>query len=252
MPDQKPVWKDHYFINWHEADFKGNASLTSICNFLQETAWRNAEHMGVGYSQLHQNKQIWVVLRWLIRMEKYPKWRDEIILETWPRPPERLFALRDYQIKSIDGEILGAATSTWLVLDANTHRPQKPDFLKDALHLTSNKLSIGRNADNLIIPEGLRLKKSHEVIISEIDNYGHVNNAKYVEWALNLFDQQFLEERTIKEFQINFLNEAKFGQVIDLFLKKESPEDYKAVAVRKNDQKNIFSAKLMFRQLRIS
>jgi len=248
MSDQNPIWKDKYFINWHEADFRGNASMTTICNFLQETAWRNAEHLGFGYTDLDKNNRIWVVLRWLIRMEKYPRWRDEIVIETWPRPPERLFALRDYEIKSMDGEILGAASSTWLVVDSKTHRPQKPDFLSDALHLTTNRLALGENADNINIPDGMDLKQSHLVKISEIDNYGHVNNARYVEWVLNLFDQEFLEHRSIKEFQINFLGEATFNQAIELFLKKGSEEEYIVVATRTEDQKNIFSAKLTFKQ----
>jgi len=246
MRDKNPTWSDKYFINWHEADFKGNASLTTICNFLQETAWRNAEHLGFGYSELDKNKRIWVVLRWLIKMEKYPKWRDEIILETWPRPPEKLFALRDYQIKSMDGEVLGAASSTWLVVDANTHRPQKPDFLRNVLHLTNDRMAVGKNADSIKIPDGMELKHSHRVVISEIDNYGHVNNARYVEWAMNLFGKDFLGDRMIKEFQINFLNEAKFGQEIEMFLKQESEDDYTVVAIRKSDQKNIFVAKLIF------
>jgi acyl-ACP thioesterase len=246
MANQNPTWSDKYFINWHEADFKGDASLTTICNFLQETAWRNAEHLGFGYSELDKNKRIWVVLRWLIKMEKYPRWRDEIILETWPRPPERLFALRDYRIKSMDGELLGAASSTWLVLDADTHRPQKPDFLQNALHLTTDEMAVGRNADNIKIPEGMELKRSHRVVISEIDNYGHVNNARYVEWALNLFDKQFLEDRMIKEFQINFISEATINQEIDLYLKRENEHQYIVVAVRKEDRKNVFAAKLIF------
>ncbi len=249
MPDKNPTWKDNYFINWHEADFKGNASLVTICNFLQETALRNAEHLGFGYSELDKSDQIWVVLRWLIKMDKYPRWRDEIIVETWPRPPERLFALRDYEIKAHDGAHLGAATSTWLVVDAKTHRPQKPDLLNDAAHLTTDKLAVGKNADSIKIPEGMALKQSHQVMIGEIDNYGHVNNSRYVEWVLNLFDQHFHKNHAISEFQINFLNEATFNQEIELFLKQESKNDYMVVAIRKDDKKNVFAAKVIYEKL---
>jgi acyl-ACP thioesterase len=73
-----------------------------------------------------------------------------------------------------------------------------------------------------------------------------VNNARYVEWALNLFNKDFLEDRMIKEFQINFISEATFNQEIDLFLKPENEDQFVVVAVRKEDRKSVFVAKLMF------
>lgn len=123
-PGNDKIWEDSFYVNWHETDLSGAASPESICNFLGESAGRHADALGFGYDDAQQLKQFWVVLRWYVRMYRYPQWKETLVLQTWPRQPERFYAYRDYALKSTDGELLGAVTSTWMVLDSVTRRPE--------------------------------------------------------------------------------------------------------------------------------
>ena len=109
MNEFKEVWTDQYHIRSYEVDRSGCLSIAAAVNFFQESAWRNAEAIGVGFNQLSENNNLWVLSRLSVEMYKYPQWDDTIRLETWPKGMDRLFALRDFRLKSGDGkELLGA------------------------------------------------------------------------------------------------------------------------------------------------
>ena len=58
-------------------------------------------------------------------MDRYPGWGEEILVKTWPRGIERLFALGEFLITSRQGEVLGRVTSNWLLVDLTTRRPKR-------------------------------------------------------------------------------------------------------------------------------
>jgi acyl-ACP thioesterase len=247
MPtENNKIRADKFQINWRECDFKGVASPVAICNFLGESAWRQAEALGFGFKGAQEHNQFWVVLRWYIKMETYPKWQDEIIMETWPRMPEHLYAFRDYNIKSSDGKILGKATSTWMVLDAKTRRPQQLELVKGLLHHTLDLQSLDANAKKIRIPENAELAGKIKAGYSHVDFHGHVTNPKYVEWALDLIDEDSHKSHFLSELQVNFLHECRFGDEVELYLFKNGGLNQTVFAKNTNSGKNIFVAELMW------
>lgn len=249
MNEDSKIWRDKYFIHWHETDLKGLVTPVTLCNYLGESAGRSASNLGFGYNDAVRLNQFWVILRWCIKMEKYPAWKDEIIMETWPRMPEHLYAYRDYAIKTLDGELLGAATSTWMVLDAKTRRPQKLELVQGLLHHTLDKKSFDENARKVNIPDDLENVGKVKATYSDMDFHGHVTNSKYVEWCLDLFSQDFHKKYVLSELQINFLHECHFGDTLDLKMKKVDELNHVVIATHTETGKNIFAAELSWRLL---
>ncbi len=244
MMEKERTWTDKYQVNWHEADFRGNATLTTLCNFMQESAWRHAGHMGFGYEDALRLNQFWIVLRWFIKIDRYPKWQENILIETWPRMPERLFALRDYTLTDADGRQLGAATSTWMLLDARTRRPQKLELVEGFLHLTSERSALGENAHKILVPDDAEVSTSLITRYGDVDHNGHVNNARYVEWCMNLYPLSFHEKWEASEFQINFVHECRFNEPVELLLKENSETDHIIIGRRKTDGTDIFASRI--------
>ena len=76
-----------------------------------------------------------------------------------------------------------------------------------------------------------------------------MNNTRYFDWIYDLLPASFHESRTVKEFTICYLAEAREGQVLDM--NWEAKEDVLQVeATRKNDtngeKHRVFAAKLQF------
>ena len=208
------VWQENFRINWYDTDLNGHIKMSSIANYLQESAWRHAEHLGFGYEDAQRRNEFWVIVALMVRMVDYPQWGDKITVETWPKGIDRLFAFRDFKIISEDGKVLGAATSTWMILDQDTHRPKKVDIVKPVLHLAVRQDILAENPPHLPVLENFNGSVSRQVQFSEVDFYGHVNNTRYLDWCLDAIPAAWHHSHKIRCMIINFLSETHYGENI--------------------------------------
>ena len=208
------VWQENFRINWYDTDLNGHIKMSSIANYLQESAWRHAEHLGFGYEDAQRRNEFWVIVALMVRMVDYPQWGDKITVETWPKGIDRLFAFRDFKIISEDGKVLGAATSTWMILDQDTHRPKKVDIVKPMLHLAVRQDILAENPPHLPVLENFNSSVSRQVQFSEVDFYGHVNNTRYLDWCLDAIPAAWHHSHKIRCMIINFLSETHYGENI--------------------------------------
>ena len=74
----------------YEADERGRASILTVCNYLQEAAGNHAFHLNLAVDQLLKQDLTWVLARLHVRMNSYPRWRDELAITTWPSGANRL------------------------------------------------------------------------------------------------------------------------------------------------------------------
>jgi medium-chain acyl-[acyl-carrier-protein] hydrolase len=77
---------------------------------------------------------------------------------------------------------------------------------------------------------------------NDIDIYQHVNNTRYLEWAMNLFSEEQLKERHLPMVLIEFLAESRLGDEINLFADTRANPTF-VRGVRPEDDKTIFRAK---------
>lgn len=200
-------------IKSYESDFNGKMSLNACFLFLQESAWQNALENGFGYEYLENENAMWVLTRVLVQIEKWPKWKDEIIVKTWPRVAEGLFAMRDYQIFLEEANIANISSS-WLVLDKQSKRPRRiSDFDFGTNEYISDK-AINKPLVKLgLSPEMLNVDQ-RKVYSSDLDVNGHVNNATYVKWIMDSYWNK--EAEYLKEFEINFIGELMLNDEFEI------------------------------------
>jgi len=228
-------------INSYEVDESAAARLTSIANYLQEIAYNHANELGVGYHELLARKMVWVLSRLHIEMDKYPSWDEILTVETWPRPIERLFANRDFRLSDQDGKQVGRASTQWLVLDSEKHRPVRPFDDLFAFPLRSD--SAFSEVPGAINPsEVLEPVYRRKVRYSDLDVVGHVNNVKYIEWSLDALDPALIRQHPVKSMTVNYLQEARRED--DVTINASSVRDGKlwVNGNREADGKEVFRA----------
>jgi len=211
------IWRDSYRINWYDAGADGRITLTALCRFMQESAWRHAKHMNLGFLHLAENDVFWVLSRILIRVHRYPLWDREIAVETWPTGVDRLFAMRDFHVSDTEGNSICSASSAWLVLDIDTHRPRRIASLIDERFLVRDRHALGRKPEKIL---GSRLGEPYyrrSVLYSDIDIHNHVNNVKYMEWIFDSLPIERIESHELAEIEINFLAESSHGEEVWLY-----------------------------------
>lgn len=206
---QEPdIWKENYNIRSYEVDAGGNLSILSLCNFMQDAAGKNARALRISSKELHPRNYTWVLSRMALRMDAYPRWKDQLQIQTWPSGVRRLFSLRDFFFADQENRCIGACVSAWLVMDTNTRRlvRMEPFIGKlkpaDREHVLTNKLNK------------LPKLKNHDytqrftVSYTDLDTNAHVNNVSYIEWMMKSLPVAVQSTGMLSELEINFTTEA--------------------------------------------
>jgi medium-chain acyl-[acyl-carrier-protein] hydrolase len=243
MKELKRIWDDRYRVGWNEADINNQASLVTISNWLQETAGRHAQHLGFGFDKATRENLIWVVVRLLIKMDRYPAWKDEITVRTWPRGLDGLFAMRDFLILDKDQQRIGGASSQWFVLDAETRKPRPAEIVRDTIPLILPDRATDEEPEKIMLPGDLHGISSVKASFTELDMHGHVNNSRFVEWILNVFPVEVHRDHLLHSFMIEFLSEVRLGEEIRIY-SNSGLHPSLLRGVRKPDDRTLFRARL--------
>ena len=221
----KESWVDHYPIHVYEVDQQSRLSIVSAINFFQESAWRNAETLGLGFNDLAAKNLFWVLSRLYVEMYRYPRWGEIIQLETWPKGMESLFALRDFRIKSADGgELLGAGTTAWLIIDGTSHRLQRIEHVCSDIPYFPQS-AIDRQPGKIALAAEMKPQVSIIAGYLDVDINEHVNNACYLNWAVNYLPADS-KSLTVRSAEINFLSEARLHSPVEVLYGSDSEQTW--------------------------
>ena len=244
MANLQKIWSEQFNVNWYDTDLNGRIKMSAVANFLQETAWRHANHLGFGYEDAQKRNEFWVVVGMMIRMTGSPEWGQTITVQTWPKGIDRLFAFRDYKVMRTDGSVIGAATSTWMILDQDTRRPKSVDIVKPVLHLASMEHSLQENAPFLLSLKKVSSEETRQVRFSEVDQYGHVNNIRYIDWCLDSLSTEWHREHRISSLVINYLSEVRADEMIKIATGPGGGHSLLIQGTRASDGKAIFRTRV--------
>jgi acyl-ACP thioesterase len=209
-------FEKEYRIHVYETGPDGKLNLYSLFNYMQDIASDHAIKLGFGRDDLMRDNRFWVLSRIYAVIEKWPLWGDTIILKTWPNGTDKLFALRNYEVKYPDGKHIASGTSSWLILDHTTKKVQRPDSILSQfnpnLHKENSSLRYASKIDtspvNGIISPLFRIK------VSDLDVNLHTNNVMYLKWAIDSYDLDFIMNNDPQSAEINYLAESRFDEEI--------------------------------------
>ena len=208
------TWSATFGVHTYEMDRQQRASIRAICSYLIDTAGQHTHEIGYSIPQLLERDRTWFFSRFLLRMETYPGWRDKITVETWPPGSQKLLALRDWRLFSSQ-QLIGLATSGWLMIDIRKRRPLRPESYPDWKQFFHPERTIAHVFGKLpeIDDEGETSETPEfRVRFSDVDINGHANYLSYIDWILEAIPTSTRDERQIAEMEVHFLREASFGE----------------------------------------
>jgi acyl-CoA thioesterase FadM len=166
---------------------------------------------------MEQTGVAWILSRITARIERRPHYGDKLTVQTWPRGAEKLFAVRDCAILDEAGEILARARSNWLIVDLEKRRPLRPQLTMGRFPLNEGLDMVNERVISLEPREGLVKTGERRALYSDIDYYGHVNNARYAQWIQDSVEPGLLEQAETLRLDIVYLQEIKLGETIELW-----------------------------------
>ncbi|MBI5008558.1 MAG: hypothetical protein HZB98_02675 [Bacteroidia bacterium] len=245
-------YEKEYRVNVYETDPDGMLSLAALFNYMQDIASDHAEKLGFGRDDLMKNNWFWALSRLYAEVEQWPRWKDTIILKTWPNGTDKLFALRNYEVRFSDGRLAARGTSSWLVLDYSTRRIQRPESaLSHFRRNFESKESPLRYAIKLEPPDMESVQsESFRVKISDLDVNLHTNNVRYLHWINDTYNLDFIMKNSPKSVEINYLSESLFNE--EIFIRTSTLINeggyYNHAVFRKNDNKELCRVKILWNQ----
>jgi medium-chain acyl-[acyl-carrier-protein] hydrolase len=240
------IWEESFTIRSFTIDFKKRASIQTLCNFLQETAGNHVRDLGISIESLNSQGLTWILSRFHIRVHRYPLWREHIRIETWPSDVYSFYALRDFNIFDEENLLLVSASTLWLILDIKTRHPIRiPDHIV-AMRVTDRERALHDPFDTIWRPQQVTMKKRFSVRLSDLDMNQHVNNVRYVEWAVETVPQEIWQTHKLMEIEVSFRAECVYGDMV-ISQSDQSEEDGQQVfthrIVRESDQQELFLAR---------
>jgi acyl-ACP thioesterase len=211
------IWKEEFTVRFGAVDRSDRLTLAAVFDVFQELAISHAEELGVGRDALAASRQGWILSRMSVVMDSRPKWGETVIVRSWPRGADRLFAIRDYDIRDRDDRVLVRGRSGWLVLDMDRRRPLRVQPVLENFPPNDGLDALPGTPPGLETMENLEKAGERRAAYSDIDYNGHVNNARYIPWIQDLAGAEILEKADRIRLDINYLNEIKYGELIELW-----------------------------------
>ena len=205
--------KTEFLIPFYESNKNGEVRPISIIRYLGEASEIHSENQNIGIDELRKNNHGWILYKWKVKIDKYPKVRDKIIIETWTSSFYKFYAYREFMIYDNNMNEIGRARSLWIFLDTKRKRPTR-------IPKEFNK--IYDFVDERVFDDFWDLKKEIEIAgkvdfhirKSDIDYNNHVNNSNYLEWILETLPLKLENEYFLNEFEILYKQESLYGERI--------------------------------------
>jgi acyl-ACP thioesterase len=204
----------NFVVRSSEIDYRGQATLPALVAYMQEAAWDNTATLSISMYDLLERGLTWVLQRMRIDIFRYPKHTESITVETWASGREKVFLHRDFRIYGAGRELLGQATSVWLVMDVvKRQMTSVPDFI--------TAVEIAPGQEPLPFAKG-KLPALGEVVYQQqmpvrwhdIDLNRHVNNTRYLQWALEALPIEIPDQHTLQQVDIIFRAESTLGDTV--------------------------------------
>ena len=243
------VWMEQRRIESFDMDISGRLRPQNLLAYLLNSAWNHANTTSYGFEKLSERNLMWVLIKIQLVINRQPKWGEQITIETWGKRIERLYALRDFACISASGEKLISATSSWMILDRTSGRPQRFDQTTDRFSWQPGREEIETDLAKVQATSTGKEITRFRVLFSDIDVNRHVNSVKYLQWMIDGHSQEHLEAKEPESIELSFLYEAMPNDEVTVF-SEESGDHELCNAKRTSDGQELCRARFIWRASR--
>lgn len=197
----------------------------------QEVTEYHGNSVGGGFDKLVEQNRAWVIVRSYYEIHRRPAAFEKIMLNTWPRGNDGLFAFRDYRVMGENGDIVLTGTSYWTLIDFAQRRAVR---LRDYINaydvtdeLATNRSTLDRiSLPNMDNPDFVFELQARD---SMIDHTNHVNNSEYIKLIFDALAECGFNADKPFGLELNFQHETKPGDTLRVSLLQTDGSYYAVV-----------------------
>ena len=192
------------------------------------------------FVDMQQYNQAWVLSRMRLEVSKLPKWKDKITIKTWINSLENSRSVRALEV-SVNGEECIGVETFWAVFNTKTRRPEGMVLMHDHCEKYPENRATLQPFSKIEIDESKELLFERKVVLSDLDIVNHVNNVKYLEWCIDVIDEDIMLHKSIASLDMNFMKELSLGEVVAIY---ETNEENQTIFSISKESQSVFALQL--------
>ncbi len=198
-------------VRYSEISADKYVNIAQVVNYLQDCSTSESIHVGDTIERMQEKGYAWFLAAWQIEVERYPEMSEEIIISSWHYGHKGILAYRNFDICDTNGNRIISANSIWFYYDIKKQAPVRIQQEYVDMYGHEEKLPMDYKPRKVLLPkvEG-RQEEAFRVRKSDLDTNGHVNNAKYIDMALEYID----DAHKIISMRADYRKSALYGDCI--------------------------------------
>lgn len=217
-----------------QSTYISNKGFLSI---LQDIAEMHSASVGYGVTDIDKTNYSWALLNWKVQFINRPKYGETLTIKTWSRYSTKLYSYRDFEIYDSKQNLIGIASSKWVLIDVSKGRIAKLEDEIMSLYNPEDKSVFNIvEIDKIDEPSDITSTINYTIRKADIDVNNHVNNLCYVDIALEAFPGTTNEFNSCNNFEIMYKHQIRIDDEIDVSYSVQNNENY-VVIKSDNDTK---------------
>ena len=231
------TYKENYKIKSTDCGSNMLLKPSSLLMIVQDLATLGAEYIGAGTDKVTGKGYIWVLAKIEVEIIKTPRYLEDVKLITYPNKMIRFVYPRTILINDINDNPMIKISTMWCILNYENRNLVMPDEIN--LHTPGDEPI---NKISSIKFDKVELLEERKVRNTDLDVNMHLNNVKYLDYIIDSFDLDFINNNEIQRFNIIFHEEVKAGETLGIY----SSNDKKYFMIRRGDEK-VFECNIEFK-----
>lgn len=242
----EPIYSKEFTLSHIHVDRFGYAKPSVLLYFVQEAAGEHCALLAVDREHLSHKHLFWAVTRSKVQVTRLPRLGETVTVKTWPMPTTRVAYPRSVVAYDAKGEELFRSISLWVLMDDRSRAMILPGKSGVVVYgtLTGNELTV----PHAIAARPMENTAVRHVGYTLLDQNGHMNNTRYMDWLDDLLPSAFHRSHPVQEFTLCYLTEAREGEDITLHYELTDGPTLTVDAQREKDgeSERVFSAQVIF------
>ena len=219
------VKEGEYEVHYYETNYRLECKISSIINYFCDIGSKQSEELGVGIEYLTEKRLAYVFYRYDINVKRYTMYGEKIKVRTMAKSFKKFYASRAYEIYDENNEKIVDGEGIFLLINIDKRK---------AVRIPEDQyIAYGVDIENCPDIKVTKLEKltkemdrnNFKVRYGDIDSNMHVNNVKYVEWAIESLPLDIVSNYELKELSVVFEKECRYGTEISASYEIRKNED---------------------------
>jgi len=210
-------YSHEYLIHYYEIGLDRRLKPSVLVRYFEDIAILHSSEAGFTIRYYDEMNRGFMLLNWDIKVFEWPEFNSTIKIITEPTTFKRYLANREYLVKNAEDKVLMEAKSVWVFADTQTRKPVAvPPEIFTGFGVAKDSYKNFNLLTNVRTVPKENIYTEIKIVNSDFDTNNHVNNIRYIEWAIDSLPKEWNNGYIINRINVNYKRELYTEERVEL------------------------------------